>query len=377
MSRSRNKVDNAHVQHIYRKVDGTVITNHDEVVNEISNCKDDTCPYPYTVNIPMQIDHYDRTGIICQGDSNPTDYGDSRYIVTDWVPDYVAGSSITHPVFAMPTAGADALKVLALTNPNRGSGVDIGEDIIEGLSGLPVKIKRTGDSIKDAADAHLWWSFGYEPLLEDILKLAEFQKEFERRLKEFNSLFKKGGLRRRIDLGSYSAQGTGGIKAYNSNYFNLNGEHRYISTVKRWGVVRWRPYGWSLLELPEDEMRAKLIRLLYGLDLSPDAIWRKIPWSWLINWFSTVGQWMSANKNNFPVLPGPVCIMDHTITQFSLRITSQSSWIKVNGRNWGRETKQRTVVLPGDIPVSFFRPGSDFGLGKSSILGSLAISRLG
>lgn len=379
MSRTRNRVDYENTQSVYRKVSGSVITNHEEIVQEVSTCIDDTCPYPYTANIPGQIDHYDRKGIICSGDSNPgIPEPANRTVIKNWIPDYVAGSAVTHPTFAnLPPAGFDALKVLAFTNPNRGSGTDIGQDLVESLTGLPIKIKRAGDSITDGANAHLWWEFGYGPLIQDILDLARFQEVFEQRLREFNSLFQKGGLRRRVGLGSYSAQGSGGLKAYQSNYFSLIGEHRYISTLERWGVVRWYPHGWSLLEISEEEMRGRLIRLLYGLDLSPDAIWRKIPWTWLIGWFSSVGLWMMANKNNFPVTPGPVCIMDHTRTQFSLRITSKSDWINVSGRNWGRETKQRTVVPSGSLPVSFFRPDNDFGLGKSSILGSLAITRLG
>jgi hypothetical protein len=371
-------VDNQHDQSVYRKVAGSVITNHTEIVQEVSTCIDDTCPYPYTANIPGQIDHYNRTGIICSGDSNPgIPEPDNRTVIKSWVPDYVADSPITHPTFpTLPPAGDDALKVLAFTNPNRGSGADIGQDLVESLTGLPVKLKLTGDSIRAATGSHLWWEFGYGPLIEDLLKLMEFQKTFEQRLREFNSLFQKGGLRRKVGLGNYGVSGTGGSKAYQSNYFSLIGEHRFTSTLQRWGVVRWYPHGWSLLELSEEEMRGRLIRILYGLDASPDSIWRKLPWSWLVGWFSTVGLWFQANKNNFPVIPGPVCIMDHTRTQFSLRITSKSDWIDVNGRTWGRETKQRTVVPSGSLPVSFFRSDNDFGLGKSSILGSLAINRL-
>lgn len=379
MTRIRNRVRNRNVQHVYRKVGGVVITNHDEVVDDLSVCKDDTCPYPYTANIPGQIDHYVRSGIICQGDTDPGNPNSSnRTVITHWIPDFVAGTPISHaPLIGVPSAFDDALKVLAFTNPNRGSGTDIGEDLIEGLAGLPTKIRSAGDSIRDGANAHLWWSFGYPPLIEDILSLMDYQEVFEQRLREFNSLFQKGGLRRKVNLGSYSGSGTSGTIAYQSNYFSILAKHSWQTSMQRWGVVRWHPHGWNLLEISEVEMRGRLRRLLYGLDASPDSIWRKIPWAWLTGWFTTVGLWLQANKNNFPVLPGPVCIMDHTVTQLSMLPTSKSSWINVAGSTYSRETKQRTVVLPGSLPVSFFRPSTDWGLGKSSILGSLAIQRLG
>jgi hypothetical protein len=366
------------MQHVYRKVTDTVVTNHDEAVYTVSTCKDDTCPYPYTANIPGQIDHYTRNTVICNGDSNPDPNASSRTVITNWIPDYVAGAPVNHIVIpGVPSVSDDVLKVLAWTNPNRGGHVDLGEDLIEGLPNLPGRIKGAGDSIIDrGADAHLWWEFGFGPLIEDILKLMEFQKEFNQRLKEFNSLFGKGGLRRKIQLGRYSAMGDAGSTVYQSNYFSLIGNRFKRTNLERWGVVRWHPHGWSLLEIDQLTLHARIRRLLLGLDGSPDSIWRKLPWSWLIGWFTNVGLWMKVNKNNFPVLPGPVCIMDHTTTQDSIIITSKSSWIDVRGRVFSHETKQRTVVNPGSLSPSFFRPSTDWGLGKSSILGSLAIQRL-
>lgn len=378
MTRVRNRVVNRHIQSVYRKVAGTVVTNHDEAVDTVSVCHDDTCPYPYTANIPGQIDHWERTGVICSGTSNPDPNANTTTRINNWIPDFIAGSPMNHAVLSgVPSVSDDALKVLAFTNPNRGSGTDIGQDLIESLSGLPVTIKRAGDSITDGANAHLWWEFGYGPLIEDILSLLNYQEDFERRLREFNSLFQKGGLRRKVSLGNYSESGDVGSTVYQSNYFSLIGRRKYVTTMSRWGVVRWHPHGWSLLDISEVEMRGRVRRLLYGLDASPDSIWRKLPWSWLVGWFSTVGLWLQANKNNFPVLPGPVCIMDHTVTQYNLQITSKSDWINVSGRTFSHETKQRNVVNPGSLPVSFFRPAEDWGLGKSSILGSLAISRYG
>jgi hypothetical protein len=379
MTRTRSRVRDAHEQTVYRKVAGTVVTNHVEIVQTVSVCKDDTCPYPYTANIPGQIDHFTRTSVICSGESNPDPEASSRTVITSWIPDYVAGAPVNHiAIPGIPSVSDDALKVLAFSNPNRGGKADLAQDIIEGLPGLPGRIKGAGDSvIEGGAKAHLWWSFGISPLIDDIIHLMEFQQEFNQRLREFNSLFGKGGLRRKITLGRYSAQGDAGSTVYQSLYFSLIGNRYKRTNLDRWGVVRWHPHGWSLLDIDPLTLHARIKELLLGTDFTPDSIWRKMPWTWLIDWFTTVGLWMKANKNNFPILPGPVCIMDHTVTQDSIIVTSKSDWIKVSGRVFSHETKQRNVVNPGSLSPSFFRPSTDWGLGKSSILGSLAIDRLG
>ncbi|UJQ85338.1 MAG: putative maturation protein [Leviviridae sp.] len=277
----------------------------------------------------------------------------------------------------LPSAGADALKVLAYSNPNRGSGGDIGQDLIEGMPGLPGLLKSTGDSVlKKGADSHLWWEFGMEPLIDDLYKIYEYRQIFYQRLKEFNSLFMKGGLRRRINLGSYSATTEDASVGIQTNYFFVTARRVTTTKVKRWGVVRWYPYGWSLLDLADGELEGRLRRLLYGLDLSPESLWNKMPWTWLTNWFTTTGLWLKANKSNFAVKPGPVCIMTTYETTIEFKVLSKTSWISVSGSSIKHVTKERQVIPSGGIPFSFFRPNSDFGLGKSSILGSLAIQRL-
>lgn len=378
VSRSRYLLDHVTTGHVFRRVGGTVITNKDVIVKDESTCIDDTTPYPHTTPIPCTIDHYTRGSIKCNGQSGPNPLASNFTKIDDYVPDYCAGTSMNHVIPPdLPSAGSDALKVLAYSNPNRGSGSDIGQDLLDGFPGLPGLLKSTGDSIlKKGADSHLWWEFGLDPLIEDLKKIYEYQKIFDQRLREFNSLFKHGGLRRKINLGSYSATSEDPSVALQTNYFAVTARRVTTTKVKRWGVVRWYPHGWSLLDYTDIELEARIRRLLYGLDLSPEAIWNKMPWTWLSNWFLTTGLWMKANKSNFPVTPGPVCIMTTYETVLEFKILSKTSWISVSGGSIKHVTKDRAVVPSGGIPFSFFRSDNNFGLGKSSILSSLAIQRL-
>lgn len=382
MSRTRTKVDAVHTGHVFRRLQGNVITDHDEICKNLSICLDGTSKYPYTTSMPCDIDHFQRDTMTMNGQSTANPLASNLTKITDMVPDYCVGTPMTHLALPdMPSAGDDALKVLAFSNPNRGSGADFGQDLLEAYQLLPKSIFAAGKSaIERGANAHLWWEFGLGPLIDDLKKLMEHQKRMEQRLREFNSLFQKGGLRRRINLGSYSASSGPKSVALQSNYVTWTANRTITTTATRWGVVRWHPHGWTLLDFTEVEMRGRVLRLLYGLDLSPEAIWNKIPWTWLVGWFTKVGLWLKVNKNNFPVTPGPVSICTTYETTYNFTTTSKTSYLQTSGDTITHQTKKRQIVPSGTYPLSLMR-GRDTDiyreLDKSSILGSLAIVRLG
>lgn len=382
MSRIRTKVDAVNTGHIFRRVLGTVNADHDEVSKNTSVCLDGTTPYPHTTPIPCDIDHFDRNTMFMNGQSKADPLASNFLKVTNMVPDYCAGTAIAHLTLpSLPTAEEDALKVLAFSNPNRGSGADPIQDVMDGYQLLPKAVFAAGKSVFErGANADLWWQFGMEPLIDDLRKLLKHQELLENRLKEFNSLFQKGGLRRRINLGSHSASQGKVRVALQSNYISWQADREITTTATRWGVVRWYPHGWTMLDVSRKEMIGRVRRLLYGSDLSPESLWNKMPWTWLVGWFSTVGLWLKANKNNFPVHPGPVSICTTYQTQFTFSTTSKTSYLETRGDTISHQTKKRQVVPSGGIPLALMRrPGKDLyqEASKSSILGSLAIVRLG
>ncbi|UJQ85474.1 MAG: putative maturation protein [Frobavirus nemorishabitans] len=382
MSRIRTKVDSVHTGHVFRRVLGNVNADHDEICKNLSVCLDGTSPYPYTTAMPCDIDHFQRDTMIMFGQSNSNPLASNFVKITDMVPDYAAGTAMAHlPLPTMPTAAQDALKVLAFSNPNRGSGADLIQDVMEGYSLLPSSIYKAGKSVFErGADANLWWQFGMKPLIDDLKALLEHQQRLEQRLREFNSLFQKGGLRRRINLGSHSASDGKVRVALQSNYVSWQADREITTTATRWGVVRWTPVGWTMLDISRKEMIGRVRRLLYGGDLSPESLWNKMPWTWLVGWFSTVGLWLKANKNNFPVIAGPVSICTTYQTQFTFSTTSKTSYLQTRGDTISHQTKKRQIVPSGGIPLALMRqPGDDIyrEASKSSILGSLAIVRLG
>jgi hypothetical protein len=184
-------------------------------------------------------------------------------------------------------------------------------------------------------------------------------------------LYSEKGLRyKRVYEDSHNvAQG-------NFQAFSWQGKQCYylmdISTNrKRWATVRWTPT--TLPPQSSKEFRNKAARIVYGLELSPSNVWEAIPWSWLVDWFSNVGDYMALYNNVVPAYPSVPCVMtsERTIRTFSPVFVPQQYSYSGGDATSIVQTKSR--VLQGFT----FTGGIPFMTGRQlSILGSLAVLRL-
>jgi hypothetical protein len=172
---------------------------------------------------------------------------------------------------------------------------------------------------------YLNYKFGWEQTYRDLFTLAKITKQVESRIKEFNSLVKKGGLRRRLKLGTYTWSG-----AYFTNYplvsdfyvgINSDWQARYTSKV--WGTVRWRPKGYNPTDLiPVGPLETFNAAVTAVFDLGPtdhQTIWESIPFSWLADYFFSVSDSMLAVQESDVVEPYDICIMRHRSSVKNIR----------------------------------------------------------
>lgn len=373
MARIRRRVTNRNVGHRYRKVSGTIVNDNDVITDDVSRCSDETHKYPYTKSDPCQIDHVDRSRFHRVNGSFKNSITDIK--VTNDMTEYVRGAAFGHlSPPDLPSLAADALKVRAFSNPNRGK-FGIGQDLADLSGAIPKGLFAIGKSmIHRTADANLWYQFGLLPLIEDVKAVFEYQRHVNQRIKEFNSLFLKGGLRRRIDLGSYALQTENPSVALNSNVYTCYARMVHTTQVKRWGVIRWQADGWSLFDLQDRELESEVTRILYGLDVDPANLWDLIPWTWLIGWFTNINLLMEANKGNFKVKSDSVAIMTHSHSEYEFTPTSLSTGFTGGGGTVVAETKKRDIV-PTSATAHIAWNNLNFGFSKTSILTSLGIQR--
>ncbi|UJQ85005.1 MAG: putative maturation protein [Alehxovirus fundicola] len=296
----------------------------------------------------------------------------------------------THvPVSGFPPDGDLATSLIVKSNPNN-YGVNGPVSIAE-LRELPAMLRllgnvnllkslgKTNREISqqlqltqklgaETGSLYLSYQFGWKPLMSDLNKLLDFNGSVDKKANEIHNLWKKGGLHRKRSFGMHSNTNEEDIDIFNHNGNKCIVRNRRHTTVEKWGTVRYLPYG--LPPKNDAEVRRQAIRVVYGLELSAANIWESLPWSWLIDWFYKVGDFLSQFNNVIPCVPTSPCIMTRTTTQATFARVDNTKYVTGCTGHSTYQTKQRSIVTPSisaNLPFLTDR--------HLSILGSLAIQR--
>lgn len=268
-----------------------------------------------------------------------------------------------------------ATDVLSRSNPSRPE-VDLGVTIAELREAPQLLFKAGRNMLRNGANFYLSYEFGWKPLVNDILDLMDVPATVHKRTMELEGLTRNGGLRRRVQLGTvHNKEGPEFVYLETRNGDPISGLRTRYSTRKSWGTQRWTPtVGWGA-KLPKTppEMISRMRNAAYGLTVDASTAWNLIPWSWCIDWFGSMGDFLAANRNIIGLSgTGGTCIMHHR-TDFD-DYKRQGDYPTITGGEGFTRTETKTrVVVPFIMPelyVPFLGPR------KLSILGSLGVLRL-
>jgi hypothetical protein len=289
-----------------------------------------------------------------------------------WIPDATAASWAHAGVAAgQPTNAQMAAKILADTNPSR-ADADLIVDLFD-IGDLPRTINFAGNNLlKKLANGNLSVRFGLIPLVSDLTALLNFVDLTNKRFQELKALQERG-LKRRRNLwsgsGVYTQKNVGLATELNPPIF---ADLLCTQSVKLAGFVEWYPTN-PRFPLRDDELMNIARRAVYGITLDASTAWEAIPFTWLSDWFSNVGDLMMANRNLIPCTHSVPQIMQQTVTETQYTVTSTTSYSALGQKVIGlRTSKQRTptsATLSASIPM--LTPGN------WSILASLAILKSG
>lgn len=271
-----------------------------------------------------------------------------------------------------PTASQAATMLLARTTPSR-PDVDIPALFGEFMD-FPMLVRKAGHGlINKIADGNLRYQFGIRPLLKDATTLLDFTDSVEKRLRELRAL-KKSGLRRTRTLwtGGATSSASGVFLNSSPGQVIVRGNHLVECSYVVRGFVRYYASG----DLPSTDLgqlkmaRSAVLGLGAGNLLA--SSWEVIPWSWLIDWFGNIGEYLNAHRNSVPCTPGVPQIMRHKKSTASYTITQSNdfpaAWPVGSAVRCWRETKTRqaqSASISARLPF--------ISAGQMSILGSLAV----
>ncbi len=260
-----------------------------------------------------------------------------------------------------------ATKAAALSNPSRPQ-INLIQSIGE-LKDVPRMLRHAGrylngtafkhgnnglSAAKEVAAENLAIQFGWAPIISDLAKLAKFEESFTRRTRELQRLSSGRGLTRRIKLYNfgYEAESTASGYAWSNDGVFIYVTYKRSVKTKSWSVVRWKPTSEIKLIPGSEEHRRKLL----GLTPSaiPDAAWELLPWSFLVDYFTNVGDYISLTNNHLlaQCQGGSIMTTKRQVTSWDPTSTGSGTFT-VSGGSIERVTKLRRAFTPFDFsPIS-------------------------
>lgn len=354
----------------------TVFDSNESIIVDIRECDDVVGNYPH-IN-PLTIDRRSITQIeYANGrlQTHPVAFNH----VEKMIPSYYRPIVVAHnPVDTTPDA---ATTLVARSNPSRPT-VQLPVTILE-LRELPDLIRHIGRHLtitglpkgrwgRNLAESNLAWQFGWAPLFKDLRKLNQFQDHVNQRVKEINKLHSGTGLRRRLTLSDGVSKSSDNSVTVHSTNCTIRCKMESTTSWKRWGTVRWTPD--APIPTTEGAVEAQALKAILGLSLDygniASSTWEAIPWSWLIDWFANVGEYLQTHNNSVPASPSGISICETVNTTKTFTRTTGDSWVRGGGATLSRVTKTRrlgSATLAASLPFLDNR--------QVSILGSLAVLR--
>ena len=325
------------------------------------------------------VDHVYSTGAMT-GRWPPTGVPFRQY--TAWVPSYFrnpAVNSVPHlNVPGLPSFSDTAVRVLSATNPSKAS-VDLPVAIAE-LRELPDLVRKFGRGIlRQIADGNLRYQFGVKPMVSDFCKLLDFKKSVDKQVQILQGFGKGPQVRKATVFTGSVVQEPGTILVVHSAPSELQMSCRLVShttTVQRWGYVTWTPtvpdFRQAFLGDPASAY-ALARKIALGLTLDASTAWELLPWSWLVDWFSNMGEYIDSHRSLIPVAPDTPAVCTTTKSVQFYSNTNNAAGIPWDTFHFTRvrTTKQRmraSALFPSaSLPLLTGR--------QTGILSSLAVLR--
>lgn len=180
--------------------------------------------------------------------------------------------------------------------------------MVRSMRATTSKARRADILRRSVGDHYLNWSFGWRPFLQDLEKIADFDDNLVatmRQLRRDNGqMIRRRGTIERGRSVSSSSETNGTPQGYFQPLADSGSgwSKRDVTTITTFRY--WFSAGF-VYHLPVDGGRFDLRRLreyLKGGGISPSVVWELTPWSWLADYYTSIGDvlenWEAARELN-------------------------------------------------------------------------------
>ena len=232
---------------------------------------------------------------------------------------------------------------------------------------LPYRLFNRLRTIRAAGSEYLNVQFGWLPFLSDLRKFYQTYRKVDKLLAQMVRDNGRGIHRHREIANSTSSTvvNTGGAQPFNGWYnsppFWTGGTGSVAKTTqiteRVWSCGNFTYY---IPDIGSSQWTRRAKNVLFGVNVTPEALWNAIPWTWLLDWGSNIGDVMS---NMSPSAVGDVT------ANYAFVMRTRSIVTTYEGSAWasGRGSKGGITYIP---EVSVYMQASDEALYKTRVVAS-------
>lgn len=232
------------------------------------------------------------------------------------------------PASDLNSWGATAIARYSPLKPGVNLGQTVGELLRDGVPTLPLNLKKrfedllSQDSIrisrsrilKGGSQDYLNVVFGWQPLVQDLRKMYQTFSTVQSRIEQIvrdngRPIRRRGRLSRTVTSSSVPFNGTEmsryvfippiGGSTFDSgpsgSDMRARGSKRIVTSTDITFSGRFRYY---LPKVPDNRWTTEAGLALFGVNPSPSLVYELMPWSWLIDWFSNLGDVITNWSSN-------------------------------------------------------------------------------
>jgi hypothetical protein len=131
------------------------------------------------------------------------------------------------------------------------------------------------------------------------------------------------------------------------------------------GHIRWHPY--PILLRRDHNIYDDAVQAVYGNTVDFNTVYNLIPWSWLVDYFFNLGDFISAGRNTVEAYHEPVRLTITRLTETIVPPIVGSEVTMTAIKNFTKEVYRRTAEPQIEARMQFLTKK------QTSIIGSLAV----
>jgi len=251
------------------------------------------------------------------------------------------------------------------------------------LPRLPLQFYKKAQWFKSLGSEYLNLVFGWKPFIKDVQDFCKAVLDFDERYQQLvrdngKVVRRKGPIHKTIDTSSTHEDAFGEIllPGYHIDaYGGFEGLTSFPSTKDSTTVIEQQywfsgAFRYYLAPFDSTRYREQLLRVAYGVDFSPRLFWELMPWSWLFDWTTSIGDSIA----NFTEILADGLVAEYAYTMGSYRSVTTETWrgpLSTAKTSFIQEIHARDQATP----YGFGLNTSDFTDAQKAILVALALSR--